>query len=185
MKSIRKWFERDYLHTGCKFYAVGKYGERTERPHYHIILLNCPELELKTIGEYNKRTIHPYYTNERIEKIWGKGFIQIGSVTWESISYTAGYTMKKLFGEVKDEYYAKRGQLPIYAQMSRNPGIAKDYWNAKGLDIYDIDEIINSKGQSMKPPRYFDKLLDKENHDYALAIKTIRAEKTKTKQQKN
>lgn len=63
--------------------------------------------------------------------------------------------------------------------MSRNPGIAKDYWNAKGLDIYDIDEIINSKGQSMKPPRYFDKLLDKENHDYALAIKTIRAEKNK------
>lgn len=179
MKSIRKWFERDYFHTGTKFYAVGEYGERTQRPHYHILLLNCPELELKPIGDYNRKTINAYYTNERIEKIWGKGFIQIGSVTWESISYTAGYTMKKLFGEVKDEYYAQRGQLPIFAQMSRNPGIAKDYWNTKGINIYDYDEIINSKGQSMKPPRYFDKQLDKINHDYAVAIKKIRAEKNK------
>lgn len=175
MHNLRQWAQRKYEWEGIRFYGCGEYGsaERTERPHMHIILLNCPEIELKPIGK-NQHTKHAYYTNDEIEHLWGKGFITIGEVNWNTISYTAGYTTKKLFGEVKKQYHASRGQEPLFANMSRRPGIGREYYNLKNLDIYDFDEIINSKGNAIKPPRYFDRLLEKENKEYAQAIKQIR-----------
>lgn len=174
IKSLRKYIERDYGMTGLKFYACGEYGSKFQRPHYHLILMNCPEFDLKPIGDMNRYTKDAYCTNDRIQKIWGKGFIQINKATWDSISYTAGYCMKKLFGEVKNEYYAYMGQEPIFALMSRNPGIGRAYYNLNQKDIYDYDEIINSKGKAVKVPRYFDRLLDKEDHRYALGVKEMR-----------
>lgn len=174
IKSFRTYCKREFNHDGIKFYGCGEYGDKekhTFRPHYHIILMNCPELKLEPLNAMNRITKDSYYTNKRIEHIWGKGFITIGKVSWDSISYTAGYTMKKLFGEVRDEYYASKGKIPIFAIMSRNPGIGKEFFNKEGIDMYEVDEIINSKGQSMKPPRYFDKQLDKIDHEYARLVK--------------
>lgn len=170
---FKKYCKRNFDHLGVKFYGCGEYGSEsnTFRPHYHLILLNCPKLKLDPIGQYNKKTKDAYYTSERIQHIWGKGFITIGKVTWDSISYTAGYTMKKLFGSLNNEYYYSQGKIPIFAIMSRNPGIGKEYFNKNMIDLYEVDEIINAKGQSMKPPRYFDKLLDKTNHDFARQVK--------------
>lgn len=173
MNSIRKWFEREYFHDGVRFYLCGEYGEIGERPHYHIILMNTPKLEQKPIGE-NKLIKIPYYTNERIEKIWGKGFITIQEVNWDTIAYTAGYTEKKLFGEIKEEIYAIKGQEPIFANMSRNPGIGREYFEENKNKIYENDEIINSKGKSIKPPTYFDRLMDAGEADVMEEIKNNR-----------
>lgn len=186
IKSLRTYFEREYNWQGMKFYGCGEYGEKSERPHYHIILLNCPEIQLDPIGK-NKKTKDCYYTNERIEHIWGKGFITIGKVTWESISYTVGYVSKKLFGNIKEEYYALKGQEPIFANMSRRPGIGRQYFEDNKNKIYDFDEILNSKGQPVQIPRYFDKLMDignEEDYEYIKAIKRIRNEKAKNEQTK-
>lgn len=174
IKSLRTYFKREFNHDGMKFYLCGEYGEKGERPHYHAILMNCPEIELTPIGTNIKK--HCYYTNERIEKIWGKGFINIGKVTWESISYVAGYVNKKLFGELKEEIHASKGQIPIFANMSRRPGIARQYYEEHKDEIYKNDEIINSKGQSIKPPPYFDRLLDIGEHDVMKQIKKAREE---------
>lgn len=176
LKSLRQYFKREFNHEGCKFYLAGEYGTLGERPHYHLILLNTPELELKPIG-MNTKTGHPYYINERIEKIWGKGFITIGEVTWDSISYTAGYCQKKLYGDIGQEIYAIKGQEPIFANMSRRPGIGRSYFNLYEKEIYKNDEIINSKGQSVKPPSYFDRLEnDIGEEDYLKELKRIRSE---------
>lgn len=177
MDSFRHYLIRKYNWTGCRFYGVGEYGDRYGRPHYHIILMNCPQLQLEPRGQ-NLKTRLPKYTNKEIEHVWGKGFIEIGEVTWESISYVAGYCNKKRYGNDKKKYYGERGQEPIFANMSRRPGIGKEYYNLKGYDIYDFDEIINSKGNPVKPPRYFDKLMDKENHYFMEYIKEAREKKT-------
>lgn len=170
LKSTRKWFERDYNHQGVKFYACGEYGDQQggARPHYHIILMNTPKLDTKLI-QHTK-----YMTCERLENIWHRGFINIGEANWTTMGYTAGYCQKKLFGDFKEEYYAKKGQLPIYATMSRRPGIGKQYFEENYETIYETDEIFNSKGQKKRPPVYFDRLLDIGNHDVLENLKEIR-----------
>lgn len=167
IKSTRNYFQRDFNLEGTKFYACGEYGEIGDRPHYHIILMNCPDLD----KEYVTKNI---YTNSRLEKIWHKGFISIGECNWDSIGYTAGYCQKKLFGEYKEEYYGKKGQIPIFANMSRRPGIGRTYFEENKDKIYEFDEIINSKGQSQRPPAYFDRLMDIGEKDVIDNIREIR-----------
>lgn len=57
-----------------KYYAVGEYGGRTFRPHYHIILFNAV-LEL-------------------IQPAWDKGSVHYGTVTGASIGYSLKYISK-------------------------------------------------------------------------------------------
>lgn len=182
IKSTRNYFQRDYDLEGTRFYACGEYGSIGERPHYHIILMNCPELENKQVG--NTKIL----TNERLEKIWHKGFISIGECNWETIGYTAGYCQKKLFGDFKEEYYAKKGQEPIFANMSRRPGIGRTYFEENKDKIYEFDEIINSKGKSIKPPSYYDRLMDIGEKDVMDNIREIREQnqnnRTKAKMSK-
>lgn len=64
-----------------KYYAVGEYGGITNRPHYHIILFNTPQILLD----------NPL----QIEQIWGKGNIQVDTCTPLSIRYVTNYVMKK------------------------------------------------------------------------------------------
>lgn len=178
MNSFRKWILRDYNHDGIKFYMCGEYGEINDRPHMHAILMNSPLLEQEYIGSNKKGH---YHTNKRIEKIWNKGFITLEKANWDTIAYTAGYCQKKLYGELKEEYYAKKGQIPIFAHMSRNPGIGRAYYEKNKNEIYKCDEIINSKGKSVRPPSYFDRLMDAGEHDFMESIKEKRSENAENK----
>lgn len=170
IKRLRRQFEYHYNHTGTRFYACSEYGQNgTNRPHYHIILLNCPKLNLKPLKNYNPKTKDPYYDCDLIAETWGKGFITVGRVTTETINYTTGYCTKKLFGEVGKHANAKKGQSPIFASMSTHPGIGKEWWEANKNNLYEnhIDEIINGKGNPIKVPSYFDRLMDiGEDEDY-------------------
>jgi len=58
-----------------KYYAVGEYGGQTERPHYHAIVFNVTDEEF-------------------FVKAWDKGIVHVGSVTGDSVGYTAGYINK-------------------------------------------------------------------------------------------
>lgn len=58
-----------------KYYAVGEYGGRTSRPHYHAIIFNA-ELD-------------------KIQPAWELGQVHYGSVTGASIGYTLKYMSKK------------------------------------------------------------------------------------------
>lgn len=55
-----------------KYYAVGEYGSKTERPHYHILLFNARSQK------------------EIIDK-WAFGTVHIGTITNKSIAYTLEY----------------------------------------------------------------------------------------------
>ncbi|QCS36243.1 replication initiator protein [Capybara microvirus Cap1_SP_175] len=179
LNSFRKYCSREYKWDGIRFYMVGEYGSLGQRPHYHAILLNCPKLkDLKPIGS-NRKTKDAYLTSERIEHIWGKGFITIGEVTWQSMLYVAGYCQKKLNGSIGKELYARAGQTPPFANMSRKPGIGKYFFDENKIKIYDCDEIINSKGLAVKPPQYYDKMMEKYDKELMENIKERRKIKAK------
>lgn len=165
INSLRQYFHRTYKQDNCRFFACGEYGseDKTERPHYHIIIWNTPNLDQDLIFHKRNKNGDPLYIHERISKIWGKGFVDIGKVSWDSITYVTGYVNKKAINPKAKNEYERKGKEPEFAIMSSNPGIGREYYNTHKEEIYKNDEIINSKGKPIKPPKYFDRLLKEEN----------------------
>lgn len=164
-----------------RFYACGEYGEKYARPHYHIIVfnMNVPDKQfLFTNGAGSKN-----YTSDLIKSIWSKGLISLCPVTWETCAYTARYVMKKQKGVHSFEYYAERGVVPEFVRMSRNPGIARGYYEQNKGDIYWYDAIYMKKGdkvEKVRPSRYYDKLFDIDEHDYLQKLKERRKQMAET-----
>ena len=174
MKKLRK-------HLGpkkIKFYQCGEYGSVRDsdgqvisgllgRPHYHAILFGHQFSDLELYRE--KRGVK-LYISETLAKIWGKGFVTVGEVTFESAAYVARYVVKKISGEQSELHYTKpdsNGELhkviPEYTTMSRGGrnghGIAHDWFINFKDDLK--KDFITQDGKKMKPPKYYDDLMEK------------------------
>lgn len=175
LKRLRRHWEYKYKITGIKFYACGEYGEQYARPHYHAIIFGLPIYDLKADHKSKKGNMN--YTSDEIEKIWGKGRIAIGTVTWDSCAYTARYILKKINGKNSKEYYKIIGKEKEFVRMSRNPGIGKEYFLKNKEKIYETDEMFVSTNKGVKrikPARYFDKLFDIDEPEKMKKIKENR-----------
>lgn len=89
-----------------RYYAVGEYGERYSRPHYHLILFGLSQSHVAAV---RRAWIDPE-TGSPI------GLVHVGSGQRLSYQYVAGYVTKK---------YVKKSDnfVPEFATMSRRPGI--------------------------------------------------------------
>ena len=98
MKRLR--FELSKEDRKIRFYACGEYGERTARPHYHIIIFGMDKNKLAE-GEniYQRRRLR-YHDQELVKKCWKKADIYwFGSGYDEKVmSYTSGLYTKKVNG---------------------------------------------------------------------------------------
>lgn len=177
MKRLRKT-----LPYKIRYFHCGEYGDNFSRPHYHAILFNHDfhdKLLYKVTDNGEK-----LYTSPTLEKIWGKGFAPIGSVTFDSCAYVSRYCTKKIIGKKADEHYSEidiiTGEVfkktPEYASMSN--GIGKNWYKTYQSDVYPSDFIILN-GLKMKPPKYYDYLLEKESPVSLSKIKNLRKEAAK------
>lgn len=178
LKDLRRQWEYHYKHQGIRFYLSSEYGPSTNRPHYHMILFNFPipveELEIRKVD----RDGNIHWTHKRLEKIWGKGFIDLCEVNWDTCAYVARYVMKKMKGKKPDEWYYEQGMAPEFNLMSRMPGIGMDFFSKNFQKIYQRDEIIlkghREKIQPVKPPKYYDRKFDLINPEEMKKIKEKR-----------
>lgn len=180
MKRLRITWQRKFGSKNIRFYLCGEYGKQTERPHYHICLMNFPipeeELEFYKHNELGDNL----YKCDLIEKIWGKGIIVVGSLTWQSAAYVARYMLKKQKGnpEQVKTYYKSQGKIPEFTRCSRKPGIAREWYELHKDEIYKNDEIFVPKRGGgtlkLKPAGYFDRLYDLEHPKEMLRIKEAR-----------
>lgn len=153
--------------AGIRFYYCGEYGSQYGRPHYHAILFNFDFCDKKL---WRVQREVPLYTSEHLQELWPFGFSTIGSVTFESAAYVARYIMKKVNGAAADDHYdwidpdtgEIHRRLPEYTDQSRRPGIASEWVKKYSKDIFP-DDFVVIKGKKIKPPRFYDKLL--EIHD--------------------
>lgn len=185
MKDLRSHHKYHFNHDNIRFYMCGEYGSTTERPHYHVLLFNCPLFDLKPL--FVNKQHQQVYRSEYLEKIWGKGIVSVGEITYESRAYTRRYILKK-----QHINNVKEGQLPEYTNMSRKPGIGADYYKQHKDEIYKNDEITIKKALSRaintKPPEYFDRLYEKEEEQHLSEIKKKRrerAQEARERQQRN
>ena len=108
----------------------GEYGSDPDqlsglgRPHFHACLFN---LDFKDKEFYSERDGVPLFKSASLSQIWGKGFVTVGEVTFESAAYVARYITKKINGDLADIHYNKvnylTGELqsvePEFTTMSR------------------------------------------------------------------
>lgn len=95
------WTYKGKIENPIRFFYAGEYGPKTFRPHYHAAVFNWfpPDAELYGYSLNNNE----YYTSKMLNKIWGKGYVIIGKLTYESACYIARYTFKKLSNSLKKE----------------------------------------------------------------------------------
>lgn len=86
-----------------RFFGVGEYGDKSERPHYHAAVFglspSCGDL---------------------VRSSWGLGHTLTGTLTMDSAQYVAGYVCKKM---TCNDDARLNGRYPEFARMSLRPGI--------------------------------------------------------------
>lgn len=172
LKRLRKHHEPNAL----RFFLCGEYGEETNRPHYHAILFGIDFADKKKHST-NERG-DQRWTSEKLEKIWGMGRCELGTVTPQSAGYVARYCMKKINGELAPDHY--QGKHPEFARMSRRPGIGKQHYDQYSNEIFHRGFIVNN-GKQAKIPSFYDRQLDKENPELLNRVKRERQKQALTR----
>lgn len=88
------------------------------------------------------------------------GHCLTGNVTKQSCEYVARYILKKVNGELAEQHY--QGREPEFIRMSRRPGIGKNYYDQYQKSLYTRD-FVTSNGKQAPVPKYYDRLLEKDN----------------------
>ena len=178
LKDLRRYYSYHFGLDDIRFFASGEYGSKNMRPHFHLILFNCPIPDLKPFG-YQKRSDFTYYESDIFTKVWKKGFVCIGELSFDSCAYVAKYMLKKHKGPDSEIYYKSHGLVPEFSRMSRNPGIARSWYDKNKDKIYQFDSLGISVGKQSyvpKPPAYFDRLFAFEEPEIIEDIKKHRKE---------
>lgn len=84
-----------------RYFAVGEYGDTTQRPHYHLACFGASDAVA-------------------VDESWGRGFTYTGDLTPQSVAYIAGYVTKKM---THADDPRLEGRAPEFARMSLRPGI--------------------------------------------------------------
>lgn len=174
-----------------RFFHCGEYGDLNDRPHYHTLLFGheFADKELYSQGSSGSEGGNRLYTSRTLSRLWGHGFASIGALTFDSAAYVARYCLKKINGDRADSHYwacdPRTGELhqitPEYSTMSRNPGIAADWFAKFQNDVYPSDDVVLN-GQRMKPAKFYDYLLEKEDPELLAEIKKARKKYARTHQ---
>jgi len=174
-QSFMKRLRSCYADTKIRFYGCGEYGDNFHRPHYHACLFNFdfPDKLL-----WKRSGVDPLYTSDSLERLWGMGFCTIGTLTFDSAAYVARYCTKKVNGSAAVDYYA--GRQPEYAVMSLKPGIGYGWYDKWKEDCFPSDYLVTN-GAKCKPPRYYDKLLEKEDPMVFAKVKELRVTRRESK----
>lgn len=159
-----------------RYYAVGEYGDKTLRPHYHACIFGHAFTEKRIII---RKTPTFLWTSPELEKAWALGQVSVGALTYETARYCAGYVTKKL---ISHQQYVRTdeqtGELIRLQQprpfMSRN--IAQAWWEEWNPGVRNHDWVIIN-GRKQKPPKAYDRWLGEVAREEMEKIKKERVER--------
>lgn len=169
LKRLRKYFDD----VKIRYFGCGEYGSKTARPHYHLILFGIDfkdKQEWKT--NYNNDKI---YTSEILQNLWSDpktkkpyGFVTTASVSYQSASYVARYSLKKLKGKSSKDGYERicpiTGEIieieKEFSCMSTKPGIGKNWFDQWAPELLKHENIVYN-GKEIPLPSYYLKLIER------------------------
>lgn len=121
-----------------RYYAIGEYGDKFGRPHYHVILFNVSAREL-----------------EKIQDVWKLGAVHTGDVEPASIGYVCKYHIT-----AKENEHANQFRQKPFALMSKRPEIGSNYLdhNKDYHLIHNSFHAIFENKPVMLPKKWIDRL---------------------------
>lgn len=146
------------------YYLCGEYGERSDRPHYHLALFGMRFLDKTMVGE---RRGYGVFRSPTLERSWRYGNSEITGLTWKSASYVAGYVSKKVTERANPTKHLRvhevSGEIfevePEFSRMSRRPALGRNWLDKYWKDVYPRDYVVMN-GTPFKPPRYYDRRME-------------------------
>lgn len=170
IKRLRKSIEPKQV----RYYACGEYGKKYDRPHYHLLLFGYDFIDKRMRNQLSQQS--GVYTSEELEKLWTKGFSTVGDFNEKTCKYVTSYVTQKITGKHADSHY--QGRTPEFATMSRRPGIGHDYFQQYTTDFYPKD-YFTIKGVKLRPPKYYDNLMEKKAPKILTEVKNKRIKQAK------
>lgn len=101
-----------------RYYAVGEYGDLTQRPHYHLALFGLADLPHVNAGDAHVWGLPA--CSCVLCCSWTKGSVDRGDLTAQSAAYIVSYVAK---GLTKEDHPELGNRYREFARMSRKPGI--------------------------------------------------------------
>lgn len=148
-KRLRQNLKRKYHEFTplIRYYAVGEYGSKTKRCHYHAIVFGLDNYndDHREIVKQSWTKCEPWLFDKSRGRLSG-----MQEVTPDDIAYVTGYVQKKLNGQMaKEEYGDKQPPFSLCSQ-----GLGLDF------ALKNKDRLINNgftffKGHKIGLPRYF------------------------------
>lgn len=180
LKKLRQ--ELSYQNIKIRFFMAAEYGETTWRPHYHALIFGWypPDHDLTPIAKNSNGDY--IYSSEMLARIWGKGKVDVGDVTYESAAYVARYIKKKITGDLAEEHYKQVHptttdivQLePEFCLQSRRPGIGGDFYRKYKEDFR--KGYITHNGTRHNLSRFYNKQFEKEDPERYETLKNQKSE---------
>ena len=140
----RKSDGRDHVDK-VRYFAVGEYGSRTHRPHYHLIIFGWSPSDKVLFKTHNGK---PVYRSPQLERLWKHGYSTISDVNPRVAKYCARYVTKK-FARLEDVNTLKDIVPEFVLQSTRDGAIGAKWFDKYGADAclvgyctYRIDDKI-------------------------------------------
>lgn len=128
-----------------RYYAVGEYGDKSMRPHYHLaVFTSCP----------------PDVFLRGVESAWQEdgqpiGLVHVGEITSASAAYIVGYVVKHC---TRRDDPRLGGRHPEFARMSLKPGLGRDMMKRLGGQIDKVDRAFDVVGDVPSQLRFDGKM---------------------------
>lgn len=167
-----------------RFYMCGEYGDLKQRPHYHACLFGVNfRQDRAPAGKSGSGAL--FFDSKELRDLWKLGIVSVQDLTKETAGYCARYIMKKALGKGSENAYdridadgAITKRAPEYACMSLKPGIGSTWFAKYQSDVFPCDYVIQG-GVKRRPPRYYDKLLERSKDVRKDQIDFARQERAK------
>lgn len=178
IKRLRKHFPDQRI----RYYACGEYGDKSMRPHYHLILFNLRLEDAKLL--YTSEDGYSYFTSESISKLWSYGLHILTDVNWQTCNYVSRYVTKKLIHGY-DDMPEKLNYPQEFSVMSRKPGIGYQWYqdHKDSLSLFNESYLSDDKGsRKIGMNKYFNHLLEIDDQELYNLIKAEKVEISRNKE---
>lgn len=165
LRSLRK----EVAPKRFSFLCAGEYGERTARPHYHLLLFGHG---FDRLQDFSRAGVPGRLgESEAVGELWRHGNHFVGELTPESASYVSQYCLKKVYGRAAVEFYdvvdVDTGEVlgrrvPEFLRMSLRPAIGRKWYEKFSSDVFPVDYAVSS-GVRSRVPRYYEKLFRRDH----------------------
>lgn len=163
---------RDHVES-IRYFAVGEYGTKSKRPHYHLIIFGWSPSDMDYL--FSKGDVVTY-TSKQVQKLWKFGFSTVQKVTPQVARYCARYVTKKFSRLERDPL--RDVIVPEFTLQSiKNGGIGAPWFDKFGEDSCKLHYCVTRCGDKFYKsavPSYYLHRLRKSNLQLWLKLRKER-----------